>query len=196
VVASGRPALWSHLVGQVLAPPGGGLDPHRIAPAWAQQFAPYRLLHHASVVVTDGDSYCMREARAEEEPPEEELTNPKGGDFYLATGDRNVSDRKDGRRFGGPQISVSGIALSLVANAPAVRGATMLSSALVGVTARAGCAKDADLQWQSRTASEIPARPARVWCLDYHKFQMVETFPANGSAKLSDHRLCHSTHRR
>jgi hypothetical protein len=73
----------------------------------------------------------------------------------------------------------------------------MLSSRLIGVTA--GCAKDAGLQWQSWTASEIPARlawAARVWCPDYHEFQMAETFSANGSATLSDHRLCHSTHRR
>jgi len=40
-----------------------------------------RLLHHANVVVTAGDSYRMRQARPEEEHPEEELTNPRGGTF-------------------------------------------------------------------------------------------------------------------
>jgi hypothetical protein len=45
-----------------------------------------RLLHHASVVVTNGDSYRMREARAKGgTTPEKELTNPRGGDFHLAT---------------------------------------------------------------------------------------------------------------
>ena len=44
-------------------------------------------------VVTDGDSYRMREARAKGgTTPEEELTNPRGRDFYLATsGDRNLA---------------------------------------------------------------------------------------------------------
>ena len=52
-----------------------------------------RLLHHASVVVTDGDSYRMREARAKRRNhPEQDLINPRGGDFYLATsGDHNLA---------------------------------------------------------------------------------------------------------
>jgi DNA replication protein len=40
-----------------------------------------RLLHHASVVVTDGDSYRMRQARARRNHPEQDLINPRGGDF-------------------------------------------------------------------------------------------------------------------
>ena len=52
-----------------------------------------RLLHHANVVVTDGDSYRMRQARAtRRNHPEQDLINPRGGDFYLATsGDRNLA---------------------------------------------------------------------------------------------------------
>src|SRR3984885_10317792 len=42
VAASGRPGLWSHRAGQVLASPGGGRGPHSIAPARGQQFAPHR----------------------------------------------------------------------------------------------------------------------------------------------------------
>jgi DNA replication protein DnaC len=45
-----------------------------------------RLLHHANVVVTEGDSYRMREAKAKGDiATKQELINPKGGDFYLAT---------------------------------------------------------------------------------------------------------------
>jgi hypothetical protein len=40
VAASGRLALWSHLAGQAVASPGGGRDPHSIAPGWPQQFGP------------------------------------------------------------------------------------------------------------------------------------------------------------
>ena len=52
-----------------------------------------RLLHHASVVVTDGDSYRMREARAKGGTrTKKNSTNPRGGDFHLATsGDRNLA---------------------------------------------------------------------------------------------------------
>ena len=52
-----------------------------------------RLLHHANVVVTDGDSYRMREARAKgRNHLEQDLINPRGGDFYLATsGDKNLA---------------------------------------------------------------------------------------------------------
>jgi hypothetical protein len=39
----------------------------------------------ANVVVTNGDSYRMRGARAKETPPEEALISPRGGDFHLAT---------------------------------------------------------------------------------------------------------------
>ncbi len=45
-----------------------------------------RLLHHATVVITDGESYRMKDAQHRKEQP---LTNPRttarGGDFYLAT---------------------------------------------------------------------------------------------------------------
>ncbi len=37
-----------------------------------------RLLHHASVVVTDGDSYRMREARAKEETAPRRTNKPEG----------------------------------------------------------------------------------------------------------------------
>ena len=41
-----------------------------------------RLLHHANVVVTDGDSYRMREARARGGTTlNKKLINPRGGDF-------------------------------------------------------------------------------------------------------------------
>ena len=52
-----------------------------------------RLLHHASVVVTDGDSYRMRQARARKGTTlNKHLINPRGGDFDLATsGDRNLA---------------------------------------------------------------------------------------------------------
>jgi hypothetical protein len=41
-----------------------------------------RLPYHASVVVTDGDSYRLREANAKERNhPEHDLINPRGGDF-------------------------------------------------------------------------------------------------------------------
>ena len=41
-----------------------------------------RLLHHASVVVTSGDSYRMRQARAKGGTTlNKQLTNPRGGDF-------------------------------------------------------------------------------------------------------------------
>jgi hypothetical protein len=43
VAASGRLALWSHLAGQAVASPGGGRDPHSVARAWPQQFAPHQL---------------------------------------------------------------------------------------------------------------------------------------------------------
>jgi hypothetical protein len=53
----------------------------------------FRLLHHANVVVTSGDSYRMRQARAKGGTTlKSELTNPRGGDFYLATtGDCNLA---------------------------------------------------------------------------------------------------------
>jgi hypothetical protein len=42
-----------------------GVTPAGPVPARAQhRRQPARLLHHANVVVTDGDSYSMREARA------------------------------------------------------------------------------------------------------------------------------------
>ena len=52
-----------------------------------------RLLHHANVVVTDGESYRMREARTRQPGgARQTLINPRGGDFYLATsGDRNLA---------------------------------------------------------------------------------------------------------
>ena len=52
-----------------------------------------RLLHHANVVVTDGESYRMREARTRQPGgATQQLINPRGGDFHLATsGDRNLA---------------------------------------------------------------------------------------------------------
>ncbi|WP_279323410.1 ATP-binding protein [Actinomycetospora cinnamomea] len=38
-----------------------------------------RLLHHAHVVVTDGESYRMRQARAKGAPGRQQLNNPKDG---------------------------------------------------------------------------------------------------------------------
>jgi DNA replication protein DnaC len=40
-----------------------------------------RLLHHCHVVVTDGESYRIREAVGEEEPTQVQLNNPTGGAF-------------------------------------------------------------------------------------------------------------------
>ena len=71
-----------------------------------------RLLHHANVVVTDGESYRMREARTRQPGgAKKPLINPRGGDFYLATsGDHNLAvDRRcvrpPGRRAGRPDDS-------------------------------------------------------------------------------------------
>ena len=48
-----------------------------------------RLLHHATVVVTTGESCRMRDAR---NPPEHALKQRAGGDFHLAkTGDRKLA---------------------------------------------------------------------------------------------------------
>ena len=73
---------------------------------------------------------------------------------------RELSDREGGRRFGDPPVSVSGIAISLVAEAPAVRGATMLQSRLAGVTAGPGPPRT--LTWNGRAGRHrtSPARPA------------------------------------
>jgi hypothetical protein len=49
-----------------------------------------------------------------------------------------VSNLEGGRRFGDPQVSVSDIAMSQVAEPPTVRGTTLLSGRLVGVTAGPG----------------------------------------------------------
>jgi hypothetical protein len=65
-----------------------------------------RLLHHAQVVVTDGDSYRMREAAPRRmEPPSDPAEQTRTGDFYLATsGDHDlaVDRRGTGSCRGGP----------------------------------------------------------------------------------------------
>ena len=46
-----------------------------------------RLLHHAVVVVTEGESYRMREAKTTRRPPlnQDLNTHTRGGDFRMAT---------------------------------------------------------------------------------------------------------------
>ena len=52
-----------------------------------------RLLHHATTVVTDGDSYRMKQARTRTGGRHQNAEQPaRSGDFYLATsGDLNLA---------------------------------------------------------------------------------------------------------
>ena len=62
-----------------------------------------RLLHHATVVITDGESYRMKDAQHRKETATTDLRiTARGGDFYLATsGDFHLAiDRKIAGRPG------------------------------------------------------------------------------------------------
>jgi len=75
-----------------------------------------RLLHHAHVVVTDGDSYRMRGSQNERSnAAENQLNNPRRGDFHLATTgdlylaiDRHRSKRGWNRRAARSPFALAG----------------------------------------------------------------------------------------
>jgi len=64
---------------------------------------------------------------------------------------------------------------------------------LVGVSAGLGAPRT--LTWNGRAGRHRRSPQGSRGCLDYHEVQTAETFSANGSDTLSDHRLCNSTHR-
>jgi hypothetical protein len=80
---------------------GSVVEKHRtgVGAAAASPMAPRRPCQPKTVcvpfMVTDGDSYRMRQARARRSHPEQDLINPRGGDFYLASSGDKL-DRRQG----------------------------------------------------------------------------------------------------